>query len=236
MASWLDRAVFYEIYPQSFADSNGDGIGDFRGIEGKLDYLEDLGVNAVWMNPCFDSSFYDAGYDVRDYYSTAPRYGSNEDLRRLMEAFHQRGMHILLDLVPGHTAIDHPWFLESGKDEKNAYTDRYIWRTGSYRNPVYPGTAFNCFSSAAPNQLYLPVDPDPARPNAAAQDRDSDSLLNLVRRLIRFRGEHRALDSPAPFRFLTDGRGYPLVYERGMGKEVLGKASTTFSVTFSGTF
>ena len=86
MISWLRDAIFYQIYPQSFYDSNADGIGDFRGIEEKLSYLEDLGVNAIWMNPCFDSSFFDAGYDVRDYFSTAPRYGSNEDLKHLFEA------------------------------------------------------------------------------------------------------------------------------------------------------
>ena len=80
MASWLNNAIFYEIYPQSFNDSNGDGIGDFQGIIDKLQYVRDLGCNAIWINPCFDSSFYDAGYDVRDYYITAERYGSNADL------------------------------------------------------------------------------------------------------------------------------------------------------------
>ena len=128
MASWLNNAIFYEIYPQSFNDSNGDGIGDFQGIIDKLQYVRDLGCNAIWINPCFDSSFYDAGYDVRDYYITAERYGSNADLQRLFERAHELGMHVLLDLVPGHSAVDNPWFLESGKDERNAWTDRYIWR------------------------------------------------------------------------------------------------------------
>ena len=77
MASWLNNAIFYEVYPPSFNDSNGDGIGDFQGIIDKLQYVRDLGCNAIWINPCFDSSFYDAGYDVRDYYITAERYGSN---------------------------------------------------------------------------------------------------------------------------------------------------------------
>lgn len=128
MASWLNNAIFYEIYPQSFNDSNGDGIGDFQGIIDKLQYVHDLGCNAIWINPCFDSSFYDAGYDVRDYYTAAERYGSNADLQRLFERAHELGMHVLLDLVPGHSAVDNPWFLESGKDERNAWTDRYIWR------------------------------------------------------------------------------------------------------------
>lgn len=128
MASWLNNAIFYEVYPQSFNDTNSDGIGDFQGIINKLDYISNLGCNAIWINPCFDSSFYDAGYDVRDYYATAERYGTNEDLHRLFDRAHEFDMHVLLDLVPGHTAIDNPWFLESGKGTRNAWTDRYIWR------------------------------------------------------------------------------------------------------------
>ena len=127
MPEWLKTAVFYEIYPQSFKDSDGDGIGDFNGIIEKLDYIKDLGCNAIWMNPCYDSPFKDAGYDVRDYKKVAKRYGTIEDLCRLFKQVHEKGMHILLDLVPGHTSEEHPWFLESGQNEKNAYSDRYIW-------------------------------------------------------------------------------------------------------------
>ena len=119
MANWLNNAIFYEVYPQSFRDSDGDGIGDFRGIISKLEYIRNLGCNAIWINPCFDSSFYDAGYDVRDYYTVAARYGSNEDLAAVFEHAHELGRHVLLDLVPGHTAIDNPWFKESCKDERN---------------------------------------------------------------------------------------------------------------------
>ena len=100
MAKWLDNAIFYEIYPQSFLDTNGDGIGDFQGIIERLDYIKKLGCNAIWMNPCFASPFGDAGYDVADYYQAAPRYGTNEDLKRLFHEVHKRDMHILLDLVP----------------------------------------------------------------------------------------------------------------------------------------
>ncbi len=127
MTEWLKKAVFYEIYPQSFKDSNGDGIGDIPGIIQKLDYIKELGCNAIWINPCFVSPFYDAGYDVEDYYQVAPRYGTNEDLKTLFEKAHKLNMHILLDLVPGHTAITHPWFKESMKPEKNEFTDRYVW-------------------------------------------------------------------------------------------------------------
>ncbi|MBP3876552.1 MAG: DUF3459 domain-containing protein [Lachnospiraceae bacterium] len=126
-AAWLKDAVFYEIYPQSFYDTNGDGIGDINGIIEKLDYVKGLGCNALWINPCFDSPFKDAGYDVRDYKKVAPRYGTNEDLYRLFEEAHKKGIRVLLDLVPGHTSEEHPWFRESQKAEKNEYTDRYIW-------------------------------------------------------------------------------------------------------------
>lgn len=118
MAKWLDNAIFYEIYPQSFNDTNADGIGDMQGIIEKLDYIKELGCNALWINPCFLSPFGDAGYDVADYYMIAPRYGTNADAERLFKEAHKRGMHILLDLVPGHTSIEHKWFKESMKPEK----------------------------------------------------------------------------------------------------------------------
>jgi len=127
MPVWLKDAVFYEIYPQSFYDSNGDGIGDIPGITQKLDYIQSLGCNALWLNPVYDSPFWDAGYDVRNYKLVAPRYGTNDDLFTLFEKAHGRGMRVLLDLVPGHTAFDHPWFMEAAKDEKNMYSGRYIF-------------------------------------------------------------------------------------------------------------
>lgn len=133
MKNWLKNAVFYEIYPQSFNDTNADGIGDFEGIIQKLDYIKDMGFTAIWMNPCFDSPFTDAGYDVRDYYKVAARYGTNEDLKRLFEEAHKRDMHIILDLVPGHTSLDNEWFKESMKPEKNKYTDRYIWTDEAWK-------------------------------------------------------------------------------------------------------
>lgn len=135
MAKWLTNAIFYEIYPQSFCDTNSDGIGDFEGIIQKLDYIKELGCNALWINPCFASPFGDAGYDVSDYYSVAPRYGTNADLQHLFEEAHKRDIHVLLDLVPGHTSVEHPWFLESMKAEKNPYTDRYIWTDDIWSRP-----------------------------------------------------------------------------------------------------
>lgn len=132
---WLDGAVFYEIYPQSFKDSNGDGIGDLNGIIEKLDYIKDLGCTAIWMNPCFKSPFGDAGYDVSDYLETAPRYGTNDDLKRLFNEVHKRDMHILLDLVPGHTSVEHPWFKQSMKAERSEFTDRYVWTDSIWESP-----------------------------------------------------------------------------------------------------
>lgn len=125
--TWLNNSVFYEIYPQSFNDSNADGIGDIPGIIEKLDYIQELGCNAIWLNPCFVSPFGDAGYDVADYLRVAPRYGTNEDLIRLFDAAHERGMHVLLDLVPGHTSIEHPWFQASCAAAPNEFTGRYVW-------------------------------------------------------------------------------------------------------------
>jgi maltose alpha-D-glucosyltransferase/alpha-amylase len=173
MPKWLEDAVFYEIYPQSFLDANGDGIGDFEGIIRKLDYIRDLGCNALWINPCFDSPFKDAGYDVRDYKKAAPRYGTNDDLKRLFGEAHTRDMRVLLDLVPGHTSEEHPWFLESKKAEPAEYRNRYIWSDhwiywgGSNvrfvageaeRNGVYVISFFNC--QPALNYGFLtPVEP-----------------------------------------------------------------------------
>ena len=132
MPEWLKDTVFYEIYPQSFRDTDGDGIGDLSGIIEKLDYVKDLGCNALWINPCFDSPFKDAGYDVRDYKKVAPRYGTNEDLVRLFNTAHEKGIRVLLDLVPGHTSDQHEWFIESQKYEPNEYSGRYVWTSGAF--------------------------------------------------------------------------------------------------------
>ncbi|MCX6122894.1 MAG: alpha-amylase family glycosyl hydrolase [Ignavibacteriales bacterium] len=130
---WIRDAVFYQIYPQTFYDSNGDGIGDLIGIIQKLDYVKSLGVNAIWLNPFFDSPFNDAGYDIRDYYKVAPRYGTNEDAKRLFEEAHKRGMKVIFDYVITYTAIDHPWFVESCKQKPNKYTNWYVWNDNVWK-------------------------------------------------------------------------------------------------------
>lgn len=171
MHEWLDDAVFYEIYPQSFMDTNGDGIGDFKGIEEKLDYVKDLGCDAIWINPCFDSPFLDAGYDVRDYYRTADRYGTNEELKELIDTAHEKGLKVLLDLVPGHTSSAHPWFRESCRAQKNEMTDRYVWTDSVWEAPEgmncirgiseRDGSAIVNFFSHQPALNYGFYHPDP---------------------------------------------------------------------------
>ena len=135
MPNWLNDAVFYEIYPQSFCDTNGDGIGDIEGIISKLDYVKSLGCNAIWLNPIYDSPFMDAGYDVRNYKKVAERYGTNDDLVRLFDEAHKKGIKILLDLVPGHTSDQNEWFLEAKKAAKSEYSNRYIFTKSVWDAP-----------------------------------------------------------------------------------------------------
>lgn len=127
-ADWIKDAVIYEIYPQSFADSDGDGIGDLRGVIDHLDHLAWLGVTTIWFNPCFESPFVDAGYDVSDYLRIAPRYGTNDDMVELVAQAGRRGIRVLLDLVAGHTSDQHAWFrAELDADGPNPEGDRYVW-------------------------------------------------------------------------------------------------------------
>ena len=123
---WNDLKI-YEIYPTSFYDANGDGIGDLRGVMQKLDYIQSLGVNAIWFNAFFCSAFSDAGYDVTDYYNIDSRFGTNEDLENLIVECDKRGMKVIVDIVIGHTSEQHPWFLDSCKQERNEHSDWFIW-------------------------------------------------------------------------------------------------------------
>jgi alpha-glucosidase len=127
---WWQHAVFYEIYPRSFADSNNDGIGDLNGITSKLDYLKDLGVDAIWITPCFPSPQVDFGYDVSDYENIDPMYGTLADFDKLSNEAHKRGIHVILDLVVNHTSDQHKWFVESKSSKNSAKRDWYIWRDG----------------------------------------------------------------------------------------------------------
>jgi len=124
---WWQTAVFYQIYPRSFADGNGDGIGDFKGMIEKLDYLSDLGVNAIWLSPHFPSPNWDCGYDVADYTNVAPEYGTLEDFKTFLREAHARSIRVILDLVLNHTSDEHPWFLESKSSRDNPKSDWYVW-------------------------------------------------------------------------------------------------------------
>jgi maltose alpha-D-glucosyltransferase/alpha-amylase len=131
---WVNHAVVYQIYPQTFYDSNGDGIGDLPGIIAKLDYIKSLGVDAIWINPFFDSPFNDAGYDIRNYYKIAPRYGTNADARRLFAEAHKRGLKVLFDYVISYTSIDNPWFVASTRQTPNPHSNWYIWTDNVWKN------------------------------------------------------------------------------------------------------
>ena len=127
---WWQHAVFYEIYPRSFADSNNDGIGDLKGIASKLDYLKDLGVDAIWISPCFPSPQVDFGYDVSDYENIDPMYGSLTDFDMLATEAKKHGIHIILDFVVNHSSDQHKWFLDSKSSRTSEHRDWYIWRDG----------------------------------------------------------------------------------------------------------
>jgi len=128
---WWQEAVFYQIYPRSFADGNGDGIGDFAGMVEKLNYLQDLGIDAIWLSPHFPSPQADCGYDVSDYAGVAPEYGTLEEFKAFLDGAHERGIRVILDLVLNHTSDQHPWFLESGASRDNPKRDWYVWRDGT---------------------------------------------------------------------------------------------------------
>ncbi len=134
--NWWKKAVFYELYPRSFGDSNGDGIGDLNGITRHLDYLNQLGVDAIWITPCFPSPQVDFGYDVSDYENIDPMYGPLNDFDRLQQEAHKRGIRIILDLVVNHTSDQHAWFKDSRSSRSSAKRDWYIWRDG--RGPGQP--------------------------------------------------------------------------------------------------
>jgi alpha-glucosidase len=127
-AAWWQHGVIYQIYPRSFQDANGDGIGDLKGITQRLDYLTWLGVDAIWLSPIFPSPMRDFGYDISDYTDIAPIFGSLADFDELLAAAHRRGLKLILDFVPNHTSDRHPWFQESRRERENACRDWYVWR------------------------------------------------------------------------------------------------------------
>ena len=166
---WYDHAVIYEIYPRSFQDSNGDGIGDLNGITSRLDYLKELGVDAIWITPFFPSPNADFGYDVSDYVNVAPEYGTLQDWDRLVAQAKRRGIRVLVDFVVNHTSDQHPWFKESRSSRDNPKRDWYVWRSGG--GPTQPPTHWTSifggytWSWDAPTKqwyyhIFLPQQPD----------------------------------------------------------------------------
>jgi oligo-1,6-glucosidase len=144
---WWQEAVIYQIYPRSFADSNGDGIGDLNGITAHLDYLRDLGVNVLWLSPVYQSPNDDNGYDISDYRAIMREFGTMQDFDRLLAEAHKRGLKLLMDLVVNHTSDEHAWFVESRSSRQNPYRDFYIWKDG--KNGAEPNNWGSCFSGPA---------------------------------------------------------------------------------------
>ena len=125
--TWFQRAVFYEVLVRAFYDSNADGSGDLRGLIERLDYLQWLGVDCLWLPPFYDSPLRDGGYDIRDFYRVLPEFGTVEDFVALLDAAHKRGIRVITDLVMNHTSDQHPWFQESRRDPDGPYGDFYVW-------------------------------------------------------------------------------------------------------------
>ena len=141
---WWKESVVYQIYPRSFKDSNGDGIGDINGITEKLDYLKELGIDVIWLSPDYQSPNDDNGYDISDYQAIMEEFGTMEDFDRMLEEAHKRGIRIVMDLVVNHTSDEHAWFVESKKSRENPYRDYYIWREGKDgKEPNNWGSVFN---------------------------------------------------------------------------------------------
>ena len=128
---WWKQAVIYQIYPKSFQDSNGDGIGDIPGIISRLDYLKKLGIDGIWLSPVYRSPQDDNGYDISDYQDIDPMFGTMKDMETLIKEAGKRGIRIIMDLVLNHTSDEHPWFREARKGKDNPWHDFYVWRDGT---------------------------------------------------------------------------------------------------------
>lgn len=174
LPQWLEQSVVYQIYPASFKDSNGDGIGDLKGIEMQLDYIKSIGVNTIWISPVFSSEFFDGGYDVTDFYSVDKRYGTNSELVGLVNKVHAKGMKIFMDLVAGHTSDKHPWFVQSKQADVNRqYSDYFIWTPSDDQKPKQfvaaaaagrSGNYMKNFFDCQPALNYGYANPNPAHP------------------------------------------------------------------------
>ncbi|HCL90888.1 MAG TPA: glucohydrolase, partial [Candidatus Atribacteria bacterium] len=158
---WWKEAVVYQIYPRSFKDSNGDGIGDLPGVIQKLDYLKNLGIDVIWLCPVYKSPNDDNGYDISDYQDIMDEFGDMNDMKNLLRETHKRDMKLIMDLVVNHTSDEHPWFIESRSSLDNPYRDFYIWRKGKNGSPpnnwgsVFGGSAWEYDKTTDEYYLHL---------------------------------------------------------------------------------
>ncbi|HUQ22450.1 MAG TPA: alpha-amylase family glycosyl hydrolase, partial [Gaiellaceae bacterium] len=151
---WFKTAVFYEIHTRAFFDGNDDGSGDFRGLQQKLDYLQWLGIDCIWLLPFYPSPLRDGGYDIADFYGINPDYGTVEDFRTFVSAAHEHGIRVIVDLVMNHTSSDHPWFQESRSDRTGPKADWYVW---SDSDEPYGDARIIFVDSETSNWTYDPV-------------------------------------------------------------------------------
>jgi len=153
-AGWYKDAIIYQVHVRTFSDSNGDGIGDFQGLAQKLDYVQELGVNAIWLMPFFPSPLRDDGYDISDYRSIHPNYGTLEDFKTFLSSAHDRGIRVIVELVANHTSDQHPWFLESRSSKDNPKRDWYVW---SDTDTGYRGTRIIFIDTEMSNWAWDPI-------------------------------------------------------------------------------
>ena len=144
---WWQRSVVYQIYPRSFQDSNGDGIGDLKGITSRLEYVRELGADTIWLSPVYKSPNDDNGYDISDYQDIMTEFGTMADFDEMLEKAHSLGLKIVMDLVVNHSSDEHKWFIESRSSKDNPYRDYYIWREG--KNGGAPNNWGSCFGGSA---------------------------------------------------------------------------------------
>ena len=187
---WWKEGVGYQIYPKSFCDSNGDGIGDLQGIISKLDYLAHLGINIIWLCPVYQSPMDDNGYDVSDYYQIAKEFGSIEDFKILLNEAKKRGIKIVMDLVLNHTSDEHPWFVEARQSVDSPYRDYYIWQKGKtdeWGNETEPTNWASFFTPSCwekdeqTNEYYMHIFSRKMPDLNWANDKMRESLYEMVK-------------------------------------------------------
>ena len=180
---WYKDMVFYQIWPRSFCDGNGDGIGDLKGVLSRLDYLKYLGVDGIWFSPLYASPNADMGYDISDYYSIHPEYGTLEEFKEVLDGAHARGMKVIMDLVVNHTSDEHPWFIAS-KDKNSPYRDYYFWREGKRRpnnwSSLFEGKAWEWDETAQAWYLHIFAKKQPDL------NMDNPKVRQEVKNIMRF--------------------------------------------------